>query len=280
MTPTRERAALARFVSHATLLLAGAVGAKALGAAIAGRPLDARTLALGLALGALGALVGRLGGARRRRAPGAKPVLAVDLDEVCCHYLPAFVRFMNAERGTRLAEDCSDFDSYMFWEVPATKLATREAATDAVYAFHASKHFRAIAPVTGAKEALRVLGERFELHVVTSRQTDIEAATRAWVAAHLPGVFAELHFGNHFGRGGARVSKPDMCAAIGACGLIDDSPAYAAQCAAAGIPAFLFGDYGWNRAAKLDAAVTRVAHWRMVAQLVTPAFCAALGGEV
>lgn len=52
--------------------------------------------------------------------------------------------------------------------------------------------------------------------MVTSRQTDIEQATRDYAAKHFPGVFTELHFGNHFGKTGGKMSKPDMCKNIGA----------------------------------------------------------------
>ena len=64
-----------------------------------------------------------------------------------------------------------------------------------------------------------------------------------------------------------------MCAKIGAMALIDDSKDYARQCAAAGIPVFLFGDYPWNRIGSGEPAlgerVTRVSTWRMACQLIT-----------
>ena len=215
---------------------------------------------------------------RRSESHGnRKPVLAVDLDEVCCGYLPAFIKYSNAMHGTALMLE--DFTSYMFWEVPKAKLASREAATERVYAFHASRYFEEqVEPIAGAAIALGVLKERFDLHVVTSRQTDIEQQTRAFVAKHFPGTFTELHFGNHFGKPDkhgkvAKVSKPEMCARIGAVALIDDSIDYARQCAASGLPVFLFGDYGWNQTRageKLDERITRVRNWRMLTQLVTP----------
>jgi uncharacterized HAD superfamily protein len=171
--------------------------------------------------------------------------------------------------GTALSLE--DFHSYLFWEVAKAGLASREAATERVYEFHASRYFGHIEPLRGAKLALDVLKTRFELHVVTSRQADIEPQTRAFVEEHFPDTFAALHFGNHFGKSGKKVSKPDMCKRINAVALIDDSLDYARQCAAAGIPVFLFGNYEWNRTDEpLDASIMRIANWRMVAQVVTP----------
>jgi len=198
--------------------------------------------------------------ARLRRR---KPVLAIDYDEVCVGYLPAFIAFSNATYGTDLR--LSDFNSYMFWEVPGAKLASREDATKRVYEFHASEYFGKIVPIPGAYEALSALRSDFELHVVTSRQHDIADKTRACVAKHYPGIFTSLHFGNHFGTSGVKVSKPDMCQRIGAVALVDDSLDYARQCSQAGIPAVLFGDYGWNRAEQPSKIVARATGWSEVA---------------
>ena len=184
----------------------------------------------------------------RRKLTTRKPVLAVDYDEVCVGYLPAFIEFCNATRGTKLKLE--DFHSYMFWEVEGCKLATREEATACVYAFHASPYFDKIVPIDGecgTCGALRALATKYELHVVTSRQTDIADKTRAHIEKHFPGVFTGVHFGNHFGLEGKKVSKPEMCARIGAVALIDDSLDYARQLAKAGTRTYLFGDYGWNR---------------------------------
>ena len=38
----------------------------------------------------------------------------------------------------------------MFWEVAKCQLPNREAATDRVYAFHASRFFEHIEPIMGA----------------------------------------------------------------------------------------------------------------------------------
>ena len=86
--------------------------------------------------------------------------------------LCADIRFSNHVHKTDL--ELADFTSYMFWEVPKAKLASREASIERVYAFHASKYFREIEPLQGAQAGLDVLKERFELHVVTSRQTELE----------------------------------------------------------------------------------------------------------
>ena len=195
-----------------------------------------------------------------------KPVLAVDFDEVCVGYVPTFLRFSNDVHGTDLT--LSDFHSYSFWLVPKCGLADRQAATERVYDFHASPYFDEIEPLPGALEALRALSTKYSLHVVTSRQNDIEPQTREFCERVFPNIFDGLHFGNHFDRSqtAKRVTKPEMCERIGAVALIDDSVDYARQCAKSRIRCLLFGDYPWNRPpadeAELAAAgVERVAGW-------------------
>ena len=251
-------AGIAIFIAVATAILL-----KECAEAVAGSAGAGDRGSLGIAALLLVSSAGRISARRAARAATPKPVLAVDLDEVCCGYLPAFCKFSNAVHGTSV--EAADFHSYMFWEVAGCRLASREAALDRVYEFHASDFFARIEPLPGAAAALRLLRAKFELHVVTSRQSDIEPQTRAFLARHFEGLFTAAHFGNHFGREGAKTSKPEMCKRIGAVALVDDSLTYARQCAAAGIPTLLFGAYPWNATDEaLDLSIRRVARWQDV----------------
>ena len=119
---------------------------------------------------------------------------------------------------------------------------TRAEADDKMHDFFESPYFLDGLPVVeGAAEVLRKHSETLELHVVTSRTNVLTEHTVWWIDANYPGVFADLHFGNHYGQGVAR-SKPDLCRAIDAVMMIDDNMHYATQCAEAGIRTCLFGE--------------------------------------
>ncbi|KAG5190639.1 hypothetical protein JKP88DRAFT_232053 [Tribonema minus] len=150
-------------------------------------------------------------------------------------------------------------------------------------AFFASEHFTGstsggssgnstvavgIPIIAGAKEVLKKYADRFDFHVVTSRQNLLEAETLRWLKHWYPGVFRGVEFGNHYAQEGIHRSKPDMCKEIGACLLIDDSMRYATQCASAGIPVVLFGDYAWN-AGKAPAGVQRASDWAQVDRILS-----------
>lgn len=117
-----------------------------------------------------------------------------------------------------------------------------------MHAFFPSPFFAGIRPLAGAIETLRAHADHCRYVVVTSRQHSIAKQTLEWLSTHYPGIFADVLFGNHWGPSGTtKRTKLDMCRAAGATLLIDDSPAYAAEVASAGITALLFGDYPWNR---------------------------------
>ena len=172
-----------------------------------------------------------------------RPVVAVDVDEVLGRFALQLCAFHNGTYGTSLTPE--NFCCYNFHEVWG---GTREEADTKVRMFLSSPYFlkgnsgRGIPIIEGAAEVLRKNSQRFELHVVTSRQHVIEEHTRAWIDAYYPGIFEELHFGNHFSDEGEVRSKSDLCHSIGAVAIIDDNLIYATECAAAGIRTFLFGE--------------------------------------
>lgn len=86
--------------------------------------------------------------------------------------------------------------------------------------------------IDGAQEALRELSQHFRLYLITSRQHCIAEETQRWIEEHFAGVFEDMLFGNHYGRSGVKRTKLDMCLEVGAIALVDDSTAYALQCAA------------------------------------------------
>ena len=193
--------------------------------------------------------------------------VAVDVDEVLAQFIPALAQFHNDEYGTELS--ASSFKSYEFHKVWGGSVSESNAKMDRFFSSH---HFISrVEPVPGAFATLtslkREFGSELELHVVTARKTVIKDLTLQWLESHYPGVFEveRVHFGNHYSADGSiSRSKPEMCQAVGAVILIDDSITYAFQCAAAGIPVALFGNYAWNSSSadnELPSLVRRVNDW-------------------
>eukprot|EP00963_Diacronema_lutheri_P013932 scaffold2848_cov352-Pavlova_lutheri.AAC.23 len=170
---------------------------------------------------------------------GRRLRVAVDVDEV----LGRFVHSLNAFVLEAFGEsyDESDYHIYRFADVWN---CSAEESNHRVHAFFASKHFcEGVPPIPGAKEALARIGRECELLVVTSRQHVIQQQTIHWIDTHYPGIFREIHFGNHYALEGTSKSKSQMCKELGAHVLVDDNPSYAVECAHEGIDVLLFD---WN----------------------------------
>ncbi|CAM9154489.1 unnamed protein product, partial [Ectocarpus fasciculatus] len=190
-----------------------------------------------------------------------KPILAVDIDEVLCDFMGALVKFHNAVYETSLSS--TDFHSYSFHEVWG---GTSAQCQDKMSLFFSSSHFLVgLQPVAGAQAMTKVLKEYYDLHLVTSRQHKLEEITRVWIRKHFPDTFIDIHFGNHYCEPGQKsIPKSELCKAINAVLLIDDSLTYAVDCSSHDIPVILFGNYAWNRGSvpeKKAHLVSRVNSW-------------------
>lgn len=204
-----------------------------------------------------------------------KPVLALDIDEVCAQFVPALIRYHNGKYGTDLKTQT--FHSYTFAEVWG---GTDEESVAKVFDFFTTRHFlEDLEPVDGSVSAVTSLVRAgFDVVGVTSRQLVIEDATRAWLERHFEGLFHDVYFGNHWvpeaaspdleAEGVVKKTKREMVEAVGAVALVDDSCKYVRELHDdAGGPNYrksiLFGDYAWNQATPdlLPSNCVRVANW-------------------
>ncbi|KAL0344974.1 UNVERIFIED_CONTAM: hypothetical protein Sradi_4328700 [Sesamum radiatum] len=123
------------------------------------------------------------------------------------------------------------------------------AADIRVHEFFKTSYFKkGIYPIPGAQKALQNLSKFCNSSIVTSRQNAIKDHTVEWIEKHYPGLFQEIHFGNHFALDGQSRPKSDICMSLGAKVLIDDNPRYAIECAEVGIKVLLFNyenSYPW-----------------------------------
>ncbi|KAH1204243.1 hypothetical protein AAZV13_17G222600 [Glycine max] len=126
-----------------------------------------------------------------------------------------------------------------------------------------------IHPLPGAQMTLQKLSRFCSLSVVTSRQNAIKDHIIEWLEKNYPGLFHDIHFGNHFALDGVSRPKSEICRSLNAKVLIDDNPRYAIECADVGIRVLLFdyeNSYPWCKNESVDQhpLVTRVKNWEEV----------------
>lgn len=199
------------------------------------------------------------------QAAPTKMVVAVDVDEVLGSFLAALNRFI-AERYS-WNHSVSEYHVYEFFKIWN---CSREKANILVHEFFTTHYFQdGIRPIPGARDTLQNLSSFCSLSVVTSRQDAIKDHTLEWIEKFYPGLFEQIHFGNHFALEGQSRPKSEICRSFGAQVLIDDNPRYALECAEDGMRVLLFdydNSYPWCKTGvdQSHPLVTKVHNWQEV----------------
>ncbi|CAD5165214.1 unnamed protein product [Musa acuminata subsp. malaccensis] len=196
-----------------------------------------------------------------------KLAVAVDVDEVLGSFLLALNKFIaDCYSSNHSVSEYYVYEFYKIWKCSQAEANIR------VHEFFKSSYFKTgIYPIPGARHALDKLSTFCNLSVVTSRQNVIKDHTLEWIEKHYPGLFQEIHFGNHFALDGVSRPKSEICRSLGAHVLIDDNPKYALECAEVGIRVLLFdyhNSYPWCKAGSATShpMVTKVHNWQEVEQ--------------
>lgn len=187
------------------------------------------------------------------------PTIAVDLDEVLAPFVPEMLEWHNQIFGTQY--QLQQFISYNFVEVWGGSLSDAVKKCDD---FHHSRIPELIKPIPGAVSALKLLKERFQLILVTSRPLEHQPFTQTWIDYHLPNVFDEIILCNHWTSHGIAIKKSEVCLQYGAQYLIDDLPQYISDVTNQNINGLLFGNYPWNQTHLDHQLVQRVENWQQV----------------
>ena len=191
-----------------------------------------------------------------------KPVIAVDVDEVLCEFVPPLLQFYNQKHNDNI--QFANFNSYQFWEVWG---GDSQNAAKLVNEFFTTEGFLNQSPIPHSQQVLSRLKEKYDLVVVTSRQHFLREHTQKFLDTYYSGIFHELKMGNHYGDDGRKQSKPELCQEAGAILLIDDSIDYVTHVAEHEMKAILFGDYPWNRRDihdKHNVHIRKVVDWLQV----------------
>lgn len=191
----------------------------------------------------------------------AKPVLAIDIDEVLFPFIAKLLEHTNTKYGLdHSIEQVKDFN-LGFWNVADSE------AIDRVHDVLRLDHNRVHA-IDGAKLVISCLQEKYLIYIVTSRDEEFRARTEEWLTQHFAGLYDGLYItGNHYSGREFR-SKAEVCIELGVEMLIDDQLHHARESSQLGLPCILFGDYPWNQTDALPDGVVRARDWAEVRELL------------
>ena len=192
----------------------------------------------------------------------AKPIIAIDIDDVLADYAVGFIEFSNAHWGTNLTID--DYDEHWanVWKVDVEEVRRR---ADLI---HEKRLVKDLTHRSEARPVLEKLSQRFDLVVVTSRRIQNKEDTLAWLKLYYPMLSVETvvfsGFYDTIHDDSIHQTKGSIISSLGASYMIDDQPKHCISAAECGVEALLFGDYRWNQLADLPAKVARVRNWESV----------------
>jgi len=197
----------------------------------------------------------------------SRPIIAVDIDDVLSASAPDFVRFSNERWGTTLAVD--DYTEHWaeMWQVDIEEVrARREIYLNSGIV---GKH----RPVVAARDALLELKKQFDIVLVTSRSLELESETRAWLESHYADIADSVYFtgiySSTMNMNTFAQTKSSIFAELKPAFVIDDLEKHCQAAVDLGIPAILFGTYGWNQADHLAKGITRCNNWREVLDTIS-----------
>lgn len=189
----------------------------------------------------------------------AKPLIAVDFDDVLMPFVRELAAYHNEKYDTALA-----VDAYLHFYFEQIWGGTREEASAKVVEFFQSGRATMSEALPGSEEALQELSELFEFAILTSRPSAYERETLEWANGRFPGRFREIRFANYWDTSRPRLTKIEVCKDLGAVALVDDHGDYVLEAARSGLPAVLFGFYPWNRQLETHTLIRRAADWSEV----------------
>lgn len=193
----------------------------------------------------------------------AKPVIAVDIDEVLCDGVEDFIQYSNEQFGTKLVVDDYDEHWSRMWQIDEAESKRRS------HQWHTSGEIGKHDNKPGATDILRHLSKRYDLVVTTARLETLRATTIDWLDRHFDGIFSDVHFAGFYDNYNLEdkafaMTKAALYRQINAEYAIDDQVKHCLAADDQGMSAILFGNYPWNQADTLPIGVTRCNDWQAV----------------
>lgn len=187
--------------------------------------------------------------------------IAIDIDDVLSSCFDAFIKYHNLKYNTDLTREKATMPAeyWGYWPVVLNKLLgvpQEEGLRRFLEFLNDDAHMCQQDISQDARLAVASLGERYNLEVITARETYMLDKTVDWINKELPGTFSALHFIDKENK-----TKAKICEEIGAEYLIDDSVIHCNEAAKSGVKTILFGEYGWNMTQHVHPDIIRAKNW-------------------
>lgn len=191
----------------------------------------------------------------------SKPIIVVDMDEVLFPLTDSFLPYFNKMQGTNHSTDT--MTTYRIQDLTGQP---EEEVLGRLKEFLLTPHHNEAQPIAGSVDGIKRLSKKFELVLLTARQSFYRGYSEQFIDKHYPGIFDEVRYTHEPEAPDIEIPKVEICKDLKALALIDDSLSNVTQCAEQGMQGILFGDFTWNKADTLPKGVIRLSNWQKVAE--------------
>ena len=172
-----------------------------------------------------------------------KQIIAVDIDDVLADSTESLRKEVNRSFGVDLQPEHyrvpGEYAGYYdrVWAAYGVPTSLVELNPQMI------KDQSHVEPSSAARQVLRKLSKRYKIVVLTARNPNWRPATMRWIDEHFPEIFDAVIFSEDEP---VHKTKGEICKDMRVSLLIDDNPKHARSALDCGIPAILFGSYGWH----------------------------------
>jgi uncharacterized HAD superfamily protein len=188
-----------------------------------------------------------------------KRALAIDFDDCLINFNSSLLKFHNQNYNTALTwDDTISFDLSEVFKCDINECDRR------VREFHGFSTHETFDLIEDAVEAITLLSQQYELHIITSRPVETREKAHTIVDINFAGRFERMHFTEDHRHvyQSLSLAKAMLCEELNAAALIDDGLHNAEKAVEYGIPVYLM-DKPWNQGETVSG-ITRVYSWQEI----------------
>lgn len=176
----------------------------------------------------------------------SKPLIAVDIDDTLANSTETLITSVNNRFGISIPREAyyqpGEYWGYYNRVWVEHGLELNEDEIDEKMVVDRNE----ITLLPSALFAINQLSKRYDFVIITARNPDREAMTKAWLAEMLPDISVDVHFSEAH-RDETKLTKGQICKKLGVKYLVDDNVGHCVGAREEGVTGVLFGEYGWHQ---------------------------------
>lgn len=188
-------------------------------------------------------------------------IIGIDIDDVLAEFIQEYLIYHNSITGSAyVKEDITDY------KLQNTLPFNEEEILKKIFRFYEHEDFKKLPTLKNAKEAIKILKEKHELHAITARPILTKKNTIEWIHNNFSDAFKSINFSNELVPSKEHKNKQEICEDLHVNIMIEDSPKYAEAIAKKGIKVLMMAQ-PWNAETKLEN-VERVTDWNEILEKI------------